>query len=71
MTINAVEDPHGRADATGQAATMQDEVYVARQPLLDREGMLCGFELKLRTPVVSDPDPANFTDSEADVAALK
>ncbi|CAG4891022.1 EAL and HDOD domain-containing protein [Paraburkholderia saeva] len=71
MITNAVEDPHQRVGAAGQAVAVQDEVYVARQPLLDREGMLCGFELKAHIPVVPDPDPANFTDSEADVAALK
>ena len=70
MTISAVEDPHQQGGAAGPAAAVQDEVYVARQPLLDREGMLCGFELKVRSPAVPDPDPANFTDSENDVAAL-
>ncbi|MGF6754644.1 EAL and HDOD domain-containing protein [Paraburkholderia sp. GAS334] len=71
MTNIAVEDPHQHAGTAGRPDGVPDEVYVARQPLLDREGMLCGFELKVRRPAVPEPDPANFTESETDVEALK
>ena len=71
MTRIAVED-HQHPDGTsGQAGHALDDVYVARQPLLDRDGMLCGFELKARHTAIPTPNPAAFTDSETADAAMK
>ena len=47
MTIIEVGD-HNQADATpGESAGAAINVCFARQPILDRDGMLCGFELKM------------------------
>ena len=47
MTSIEVGDPN-RADATPAAAECaQFNACFARQPILDRDGMLCGFELKV------------------------
>lgn len=72
MTTIAVQDAHQQqAGASGSTSGVPDDVSVARQPLLDREGMLCGFELKVRCPVIPMPNPAAFPDSEAFEAATK
>ncbi len=75
MTTSAVEDPQQPAGASGQTGSERhnerDNVHVARQPLLDRDGMLCGFELKARYPLIATPDPATFPDTESADAAIK
>ncbi|MFM0336065.1 EAL and HDOD domain-containing protein [Paraburkholderia fungorum] len=48
MTTIAIENP-GQADATDDA---QLNASFARQPILNRDGMLCGYEIKVRAPVL-------------------
>ena len=46
MSTIAVENP-GHAGATDDE---QLNASFARQPILNRDGMLCGYELKIRAP---------------------
>jgi c-di-GMP-related signal transduction protein len=56
MTTIAIENP-GHAGTTDDA---QLNASFARQPILNRDGMLCGYEIKVRAPVlpVEEPDPS-------------
>ncbi|RQH07557.1 EAL and HDOD domain-containing protein [Paraburkholderia dinghuensis] len=45
MSFNAADRPPMSGAAGGDLAVNQYDVYFSRQPMLDREGMLCGFEL--------------------------
>jgi c-di-GMP-related signal transduction protein len=72
MTTIAVENP----SHTGAADDAQLKASFARQPILNRDGMLCGYEIKVRAPDLpagADPDAApvagHGTDSRADVDA--
>jgi len=71
MTRIAVEDHQQPAGVSGPTEYAQDEVFLARQPLLDRDGMLYGFELKAHHTIIPTPNPAAFTDPEAAAAATK
>jgi hypothetical protein len=46
MTTIAVENP----SQTGTRDDAQLHASFARQPILDRDGMLCGYEIKVRAP---------------------
>jgi c-di-GMP-related signal transduction protein len=48
MTTIAIENP-GQTDATADA---QLNASFARQPILNRDGMLCGYEIKVRAPAL-------------------
>lgn len=45
MSFNAADRPSTPGVGGGEPAVHQYDVYFARQPLLDRDGMLCGFEM--------------------------
>ncbi|MFM0501580.1 EAL and HDOD domain-containing protein [Paraburkholderia caffeinilytica] len=73
MTTIAIENP-SRTGATDDA---QLNASFARQPILNRDGMLCGYEIKVRAPALpasAEPDAApaagRTTDSTADADAL-
>src|SRR5882757_6155076 len=54
MTTIAVEDL-GRASYAPDSADGAHEVaYFARQPILNRDGMLCGYELKVCEPDIAE-----------------
>ncbi|MFL9915250.1 EAL domain-containing protein [Paraburkholderia fungorum] len=48
MTTIAIENP----DQTGATAEAQLNASFARQPILNRDGMLCGYEIKVRAPAL-------------------
>lgn len=67
MTSIEVGDPN-RADATPAAAECaQFNTCFARQPILDRDGMLCGFELKMHR-IAAPPAGAGEAAAVADAA---
>ncbi|NPT47280.1 EAL domain-containing protein [Paraburkholderia sp. 1N] len=73
MTTIAIENP----SQTGAADDAQLNASFARQPILNRDGMLCGYEIKVRAPDLpagAEPDAASATgrapDSTADADAL-
>jgi c-di-GMP-related signal transduction protein len=49
MTTIAIESP-GHAGQTGATDDAQLNASFARQPILNRDGMLCGYEIKVRAP---------------------
>ncbi|MFM0630890.1 EAL and HDOD domain-containing protein [Paraburkholderia xenovorans] len=49
MTTIAIENP-GHAGQTGATDDAQLNASFARQPILNRDGMLCGYEIKVRAP---------------------
>jgi c-di-GMP-related signal transduction protein len=59
----STEDAPGSA-AGSAAANAPCDVYFARQPLLNRDGMLCGFELKIQQ-ITAHAD-ADESESDAD-----
>jgi len=69
MTSIAIENP-SQTDATDDA---QLKASFARQPILNRDGMLCGYELKVRAPALPAVEPdtaeaaADAADSDASV----
>lgn len=67
MTTIAIENP-GR---TGAADDAQLKTSFARQPILNRDGMLCGYEIKVLAPQwPADSEPAAKAQSGADAEAL-
>src|ERR1700761_7824189 len=48
--LSGSTDGDRRSDAGSTAEGAPRDVYFARQPLLNRDGMLCGFELKIQQP---------------------
>ncbi|HVE09767.1 MAG TPA: EAL domain-containing protein, partial [Paraburkholderia sp.] len=65
MTTSAVEQqsqPEGAEEA-------QCAVHLTRQPLLNRDGMLCGFELKVFFPEAAPQDDAAAAAAPRDAAA--
>ncbi|MFM0212972.1 EAL domain-containing protein [Paraburkholderia sediminicola] len=73
MTTIAIENP----SQTGAADDAQLNASFARQPILNRDGMLCGYEIKVRAPELpagAEPDAASAAgpapDSPADTDAL-
>jgi c-di-GMP-related signal transduction protein len=73
MTTIAIENP-GQTDATADA---QLNASFARQPILNRDGMLCGYEIKVRAPALpaageagAGAAAAHPNDSTADADAL-
>jgi c-di-GMP-related signal transduction protein len=71
MTSIAIENPR-QTSATDDA---QLNASFARQPILNRDGMLCGYEIKVRAPAlpaVAEPDAgaAPAADSATDADAL-
>jgi c-di-GMP-related signal transduction protein len=64
MTTNAIESP----GQTGGTADAQLNVSFARQPILNRDGMLCGYEIKVRVPVWHAGDEVGATDAGAAAA---
>ncbi|WP_144142980.1 EAL and HDOD domain-containing protein [Paraburkholderia sp. BCC1884] len=62
MTTIAIENP-GHAGATDDA---QLNASFARQPILNRDGMLCGYEIKVRAPAL----PESAHDAEAGAAQV-
>ncbi|WP_454871541.1 EAL and HDOD domain-containing protein [Paraburkholderia xenovorans] len=70
MTSIAIEKP-GQRGATEDA---QLNASFARQPILNRDGMLCGYDIKVRTPewtaeMAEAAQAAAHADSEADAEA--
>src|SRR5579862_8876763 len=70
MTTIAIENP-GHAGTTDDA---QLNVSFARQPILNRDGMLCGYEIKVRAPewpadTADAAHAAGHANSEADANA--
>ena len=55
MNTIAAEDPRRQA-VPGMTGSIEEQVYFARQPLLDRDAMLCGYELKARAAQPGDAD---------------
>jgi c-di-GMP-related signal transduction protein len=64
MSSIAVDEPHGKGAAPARTDGARIDVCFARQPILDREGMLCGFELKVHC-VAKAVEPAASTAHEA------
>jgi c-di-GMP-related signal transduction protein len=57
--LSGSTDDDRPSDAGSTAEGAPRDVYFARQPLLNRDGMLCGFELKIQQPLALAPaDPA-------------
>ncbi|MFM0242931.1 EAL and HDOD domain-containing protein [Paraburkholderia phytofirmans] len=70
MTTIAIENP----GHTGAADDAQLNASFARQPILNRDGMLCGYEIKVRAPecVAQTADAAHAAvheNSDADAAS--
>ncbi len=73
MTTIVIENP----SQTGTTDDAQLNASFARQPILNRDGMLCGYEIKVRAPDLragAEPDTASAAghapDSTADADAL-
>ncbi|MGH8782334.1 EAL and HDOD domain-containing protein [Paraburkholderia sp.] len=66
MNTIAADGPRRHA-VPGVAKTTTAQVVFARQPLLDRDGMLCGYEMKARE-IAAGEVAASLTDSSADAA---
>ncbi|MFL9907213.1 EAL and HDOD domain-containing protein [Paraburkholderia sp. RL17-337-BIB-A] len=71
MTTIAIENP----GQTGATADAQLNASFARQPILNRDGMLCGYEIKVRAPalpagVEAGAAAAHAGDSATDADAL-
>jgi c-di-GMP-related signal transduction protein len=73
MTTIAIENP----SQAGAADDAQLNASFARQPILNRDGMLCGYEIKVRAPELpagAEPDAASAAgrapDSTAEADAL-
>jgi c-di-GMP-related signal transduction protein len=70
MTSIELVDPNGTDAAPGAAQTVEAAASAqiiacfARQPILDREGMLCGFELKLHTVPVAASEQEETTGAQ-------
>jgi len=57
MSIEAADRLHTEGVAAGNPAAKQYDVLFSRQPILDRDGMLCGFEMCSRmTDLRHDPE---------------
>lgn len=54
MSFNAEDRPPSSGVAGGKQAARQYDVYFARQPILDRDGMLSGFEMLPRVVDLRD-----------------
>ena len=71
MTTIAVENP----SQTGTRDDAQLHASFARQPILDRDGMLCGYEIKVRAPewpeAAADSAPDTSAEADADAGALR
>jgi len=67
MTIIAIEtqSPSGATDDASLSASF------ARQPILNRDGMLCGYEIKVRAPEVPLEETNKEANGEANEAAGK
>ena len=68
-TTIAIENP-GRTGATDDT---QLNASFARQPILNRDGMLCGYEIKVRAPAWPDAaadEPASNPNTQAEPDAL-
>ncbi|HYS66487.1 MAG TPA: EAL domain-containing protein [Paraburkholderia sp.] len=68
-TTIAIGNP-SRAGATDDA---QLNASFARQPILNRDGMLCGYEIKVRAPALPDTaadEPASDPNAQVDPDAL-
>ena len=60
MTTTAVAEERQAAGAPGIAQDARANVSFARQPILNRDNMLCAFELKVRQPqAAQSPDVAD------------
>jgi c-di-GMP-related signal transduction protein len=61
MTTIAVDDPNRGGVTPGGTDDTSVTACFSRQPILDRDGMLCGFELKLHCveAAPADEDPAS------------
>lgn len=73
MTTIAIENP-GRTGQTGAQDDAQLNASFARQPILNRDGMLCGYEIKVRAPewpaeTADAARAAGHENSEADANA--
>jgi c-di-GMP-related signal transduction protein len=67
MTTIAIENP----SQTGAAGDAQLNASFARQPILNRDGMLCGYEIKVRAPELpagAEPDAASAAGHAPDSA---
>jgi c-di-GMP-related signal transduction protein len=65
MTTIAVENPSRTGGAPDGADDAQLNASFARQPILNRDGMLCGYELKVRAPELPVADPGAAAASQA------
>src|SRR5215467_23886 len=61
--LSGSTDGDRRSEAGSTAEGAPRDVYFARQPLLNRDGMLCGFELKIQQPFSANTLPAEPDDA--------
>nr|WP_028227213.1 EAL domain-containing protein [Paraburkholderia ferrariae] len=70
MSLNAADRPPMPGAAGDDPAVSRYDVYFARQPLLDRDGMLCGFEMQPRVIDRGDEPQARSSAGSALIAAF-
>ncbi|MGF6771092.1 c-di-GMP-related signal transduction protein [Paraburkholderia sp. GAS199] len=68
MTSIAIENP-GQTNHASATDDAQLHVSFARQPILNRDSMLCGYELKMRLPALPEAEPESESTHEPEPEA--